>query len=136
MARGYRNFNPGNIRRSNVCYRGEKDSSDPDFKQFENMAWGFRAIFVLLDTYRVKYGLTTLQTMLNRYAPPVENDTTEYVNFVSARTRIADIATIDTRNEKQMIPIVAAIARMENGSDPDMDDVRTGWELYCKNGNG
>lgn len=135
MARGYRNFNPGNIRRSNVRYRGEKDSQDPSFKQFESMAWGYRAIFILLDTYRVKHGLTTLQSMLNRYAPPEENDTTEYVNFVSAKTRIADIATVDTRSEKQMIPIVAAIARMENGTDPDMDDVKAGWELYCKYGN-
>jgi hypothetical protein len=29
-----------------------------------------------------------------------------------------------------MIPIVAAMARVENGSDPDMDDVKQGWELF------
>lgn len=96
------------------------------------MAWGYRAMFVLLDTYRLKHGLNTLQSMLNRYAPPSENNTTEYINFVSSRTKIADISQVDTRNEKQMIPIVAAMAKMENGKDPDMDDVRAGWELFVK----
>lgn len=130
MARGYRNFNPGNIRRSDVVYKGECQSSDYSFKQFTSMAYGFRALFVLLHTYAVRYHLNTLQSMLNRYAPPTENDTTSYVAFVSGRTRIADISTIDTLNAKQMIPIATAIARMENGSEPDADDVQAGWELF------
>lgn len=130
MSRGYNNFNPGNIRRSDIAYKGERESTDSSFKQFTSMAYGFRALFVLLHTYSVKYHLKTLQSMLNRYAPPTENDTTSYVAFVSNRTRIADISTIDTLNEKQMIPIASAIARMENGSEPDADDVQTGWELF------
>lgn len=130
MARGYNNFNPGNIRRSDVVYKGECQSSDYSFKQFTSMAYGFRALFVLLHTYAVRYHLNTLQSMLNRYAPPVENDTTSYVAFVSGRTRIADISTIDTLNAKQMIPIATAIARMENGSEPDAADVQAGWELF------
>lgn len=133
MSRGYRNFNPGNIRLSRVKYRGEKVvSTDAQFKQFESMAWGFRAIFILLDTYRVKYGLNTLQEMLNRYAPPTENPTTEYVNFVSRRTKIADISRVDTLNSRHMIPIVTAIAAMENGSEPDENDVLAGWDLFCQ----
>lgn len=131
MSRGYRNNNPGNIRRSSIRYKGEKESNDAQFKQFESMAWGFRAIFILLDTYRVKHGLNTLQEMLNRYAPPSENNTTEYVNFVSRRSKVADISRVDTSSAQQMIPIVTAIAVMENGSEPDADDVKAGWELYC-----
>ena len=131
MSRGYRNFNPGNIRQSDVAYTGEVEpSKDPAFKQFRTMALGYRAMFVLLHTYSVKYQLKTLREMIERYAPPVENDTTEYVNFVSNRTKVADISTVDTMNERQMIPIVAAMARVENGSDPDMDDVKQGWELF------
>ena len=131
MARGYRNCNPGNIIHSRVRYKGEiVPSADPKFKQFENMAWGFRAMFVLLDTYRVRYDLKTLQQMIERYAPPSENDTTGYVSFITRRTRIADVSAIDTRNEKQMIPLVTAMAAMENGSDPGVEDVRKGWELF------
>lgn len=130
MTRGYRNCNPGNIRNSPVRYLGEKESTDIAFKQFESMAWGFRAMFVLLDTYRMRHGLKTLQQMIERYAPPSENDTTGYVSYITRRTRIADISTVDTHSEKQMIPLVTAMAAMENGSDPDAEDVRKGWELF------
>ena len=76
MARGLDNRNPGNIRRSKVRYRGEvRPSRDPDFKQFETLAWGYRAIFVLLDTYRIRYGLDTIRGMISRWAPPSENHT-------------------------------------------------------------
>lgn len=133
MSRGYRNFNPGNIRQSDVAYTGEVEpSKDPAFKQFRTMSYGYRAMFVLLHTYSVKYHLKTLRQMIERYAPPVENDTTEYVNFVSNRTKVADISTVDTMNERQMIPIVAAMARVENGSDPDMDEIRQGWDLFVR----
>lgn len=130
MARGYNNNNPGNIRKSSVKYTGEVESNDIEFKQFQTMAFGFRAMFVLLHTYSARYGLNTLQKMIERYAPHEENNTTEYVNFVSMRTKIADIQSIDTFNRYQMIPIVSAMARMENGSDPNMDDVCEGWNLF------
>ena len=51
-SRGIRNRNPGNIRRSGGHYKGEVvPSGDSEFKQFETMAWGYRAMFVLLDGY-------------------------------------------------------------------------------------
>lgn len=84
MSRGLRNNNPGNIRRSRVRYQGEvRPSRDADFKEFETMAYGYRAMFVLLDTYSSRYGLHTIRSMLNRYAPPEENLTESYIRFVS-----------------------------------------------------
>lgn len=75
MTRGLRNRNPGNIRRSKTRYLGEvTPSCDVAFKQFETMAWGYRAMFVLLDSYR-RRGYVTLRQMIARYAPPVENHT-------------------------------------------------------------
>ena len=131
MARGYNNFNPGNIRISGTRYLGEVyPSKDPCFKQFESMQYGYRAMFVLLHTYCTKYGLKTLQAMIERYAPPVENDTRSYVGFVSMRTKIADISTVDSLNGAQMISIVAAMSRMENGVEPDMGDIRSAWEMF------
>ena len=60
MSRGLSNCNPGNIRQSKVRYKGEvQPSRDPAFKQFESLAWGYRAVFVLLHTYRVRHGLRT-----------------------------------------------------------------------------
>ena len=75
MSRGLNNRNPGNIRRSTTKYLGEvAPSRDAVFKQFETMAWGYRAMFVLLDSYSRK-GYRTIRQMISRYAPPVENHT-------------------------------------------------------------
>ena len=97
MSRGLRNNNPGNIRRSKVKYQGEvSPSRDPEFKEFETMAYGYRAMFVLLDTYRSRYGLTTIRQMLNRYAPPKENFTEGYVRFVAAGRNCGRCNRFDT----------------------------------------
>ena len=68
MSRGLSNCNPGNIRQSKVRYKGEvQPSRDPAFKQFESLAWGYRAVFVLLHTYRVRHGLRTVRGMISRW---------------------------------------------------------------------
>ena len=75
LSRGLRNRNPGNIRRSGVRYKGEcARSTDAEFRQFESMEWGYRAMFVLLDSYSRK-GYRTIRQMISRYAPPIENHT-------------------------------------------------------------
>lgn len=131
MSRGLRNNNPGNIRRSKVCYKGEvRPSRDPDFKEFSTMAYGYRAVFVLLDAYRSRYGLATIRQMLNRYAPPTENFTEGYVRFVADYSGVMPDEVIDTRSEKDMIPIVAAMSKIENGVAANIEDVERGWALF------
>lgn len=131
MSRGLRNNNPGNIRRSRVRYKGEvRPSRDPDFKEFSTMAYGYRAVFVLLDTYRSRYGLNTIRQMLNRYAPPMENFTEGYVRFVADYSGVMPDEVVDTRSERDMIPIVAAMSKIENGVAANIEDVERGWELF------
>lgn len=131
MSRGLRNNNPGNIRRSRVRYEGEvAPSRDPEFKEFSSMAYGYRAMFVLLDTYRSRYGLTTIRQMLNRYAPPEENFTEGYVRFVADYSGIMPDEVVDTRAEMDMIPIVSAMSKIENGKAPILKDVESGWALF------
>lgn len=130
MSRGIRNCNPGNIRRSKVRYRGERHpSQDPDFKEFESMAWGYRAMFVLLDSYRRRYGLNTLRKMISRYAPPEENHTALYIDAVCDRVGLAPDEVLDSRNHDVMVPVVAAMSRIENGSAARLDEVEEGWRL-------
>ena len=131
MSRGLRNNNPGNIRRSRVRYKGEVEPSrDPEFKSFSSMAYGYRAMFVLLDTYRSRYGLTTIRQMLNRYAPPEENFTEGYVRFVSDYSGVMPDEPLDTRAEMDMIPVVAAMSKIENGVAANLADVESGWALF------
>lgn len=132
MSRGLRNRNPGNIRRSGVRYKGEvRPSTDPQFKQFGSMALGYRAIFVLLDTYRIRYGLDTVRTMISRWAPPSENDTAAYIDAVCRRTGLAPDRPIDTRDRATMVPLAAAISRVENGTDAVAEEVEAGWKLFA-----
>ena len=131
MSRGMENRNPGNIRQSKVRYKGEvRPSRDPEFKQFESLAWGYRAIFVLLDTYRVRYGLQTIRTMISRWAPPSENHTGAYIRAVADDTGIGPDEPLDTRDPATMIPFAAAISRVENGAAADRDEIARGWALF------
>ena len=130
MSRGIDNCNPGNIRRSRVRYLGEvHPSQDTHFKQFESMAWGYRAMFVLLDSYRKRYGLKNLREMLTRYAPPTENHTALYIESVCDMAGVKPDTELDTRSKRMMIPIVAAMSRIENGRIANHQEVDEGWQL-------
>lgn len=134
MSRGMRNCNPGNIRRNRVRYKGELHPSlDPAFKQFESMAWGYRAIFILLDTYRQRYGLETIRGMISRYAPPEENHTALYIEALCDMTGIGADEPLDTRSRKVMVPLVAAISKVENGVNASWSEVNAGFDLtgFC-----
>lgn len=132
MSRGLKNNNPGNIRLSAIRYQGETASSDAAFKRFESAAWGYRAMFVLLYTYQLKHGLNTLRGMIGRYAPPCENDTARYVNFVAYRAGISADQPLDTLSRAQMLPVVCAMSRMENGVEARAEDAEAGWELFVR----
>lgn len=131
MSRGLDNCNPGNIRLSGVRYKGEvRPSRDPEFRQFRSMAWGYRAVFVLLDTYRRRYGIDTLRGMISRWAPPAENRTDAYIRAVVRETGLAADRKLSTRDRGTMVPVAAAISRVENGVAAVPDDVEAGWRLF------
>ena len=131
MSRGLDNCNPGNIRLSAVRYKGEiRPSRDPEFRCFESVEWGYRALFVLLHTYRRRYGCRTLRAMLRRYAPPEENPTAAYLDFVARAAGVAADAEIDTLDRTVMCRIVSAISRFENGVQADPQAVGEGWRLF------
>lgn len=130
-SRGLRNNNPGNIRRDGTRWQGEVESSqDPDFKQFETMAWGYRAMFRCLNTYYRRYGLDTLRKMITRWAPPTENDTESYIRAVSEWSGVPQNGRITPTNRDVMIPIVEAMSRVENGVAAQRPQVEAGWRLF------
>lgn len=129
LPRGLRNNNPGNLIKSRDWFLGEKrPSTDNRFKQFYAMSYGYRAMFITLDTYR-KNGFDTIEKILKKYAPNVENDTEVYIRRVELATGIG-------RNEKlfywkghEYIKIVAAMSQVENGVPAIMEDVLAGFEM-------
>ena len=129
LPRGLRNNNPGNIRRNSDVFQGEKTSSDKEFKQFKSMAYGYRAVFKILSNYYRNYKLDTIRKMIGRWAPPKENHTEKYIQFVSDYAGIPADDLINVNNRDLMIRIVAGMSCMENGKDADMSDVIAGWNL-------
>ena len=131
MSRGLRNNNPGNIRLGSVRYKGERaKSSDSAFRQFESLEWGYRAMFVLLHTYALKHNCHTLRSMINRYAPPIENHTEIYIRRVAYATHLSPDEAISTTDKGVMTAVVAAMSEVENGVKADMATIWRGWELF------
>jgi hypothetical protein len=136
MSRGLRNRNPGNIRRSGSRFRGEVvPGRDASFKEFETMAWGYRAMFVLLDGYRRRHPLSTIRQFITRYAPPSENFTDGYIHFVAHTAGIDADTTLDTRSPRDMIPLVCAMSEIENGVKAVTQEVHDGWNLFAQEHN-
>lgn len=90
IARCIRNNNPLNIRRGTARWKGmSMRDDDEDFEQFETMAYGWRAAFILLGrTYYEKYHLNTIQKIISRWAPACENKTDAYMMYVAINVGI------------------------------------------------
>lgn len=131
--RGIRNNNPCNIRLSKTVYRGEiVPSKDKAFKQFSSMAYGYRAVFVVLYYYFTKLGLKTISEMINRWAPPSENNTESYVKHVAEFAQYDKNKIVDVADKALMTKIVSAMSFVENGVSPNQSDVASGWEMFKK----
>lgn len=128
--RGYRNNNPCNIRISTDKFQGEvQPSADKEFKQFETMAYGYRAAFRILRTYINNYKCDTIRKIVSRWAPKSENYTENYIKVVSERSGIPENDIVYPENREMMVRIVAAMSYVENGREAVMSDVIRGWEL-------
>lgn len=132
--RGIRNNNPLNIRKGNN-WKGEiKNQNDPSFEQFESMQMGLRAGFKLLSNYikggksgAVRYN--TLEKIIRRWAPPSENATARYIDFVATNAGISPMQVLSFYDRPTMCQIVRAMAFVENGQWIDMDLIKSAYDL-------
>ncbi len=132
--RGYRNNNPLNIRISGNNWKGEiKPSTDGSFCQFQNMAYGFRAAMCCIRTYIRKYGCNTIEKIINRWAPWGDgNNPVRYASRVIntwPELFTSKEFVIDYTNQEHMTKLVYAMAIVENGSEPLMEDCYKAFRL-------
>ncbi len=123
IARGERNNNPGNIRHGSKWQGLSIEQTDKDFCQFISPEYGIRAIYKLLQTYQKKYGLNTIKTIINRYAPPNENNTVGYISRASKEISIEADNPINTQLKNVAIPLAVAIVNIELGYQPYSEKV-------------
>lgn len=117
-SRGIRNNNPGNIVRTGERWQGMSadQSSDPRFVVFDSPVYGIRALARILRKYHAS-GLTSIQAIINRYAPPSENDTGAYARAVAAALGVSPTQPV-ALSDSVMGALIAAIIKHENGSQP------------------
>ena len=128
--RGVRNNNPGNIRNSKTVWQGEViPSTDHSFKQFRSMAYGYRAMIKLLQNYRKLNGCCTISDFINRWAPPVENNTSGYISRVCKEMQVPSSYVPNVNDRETMCAFAAAISQVENSIPATMEDVQAGWNL-------
>lgn len=119
LPRGIRNHNPGNLRLTKTRWLGQKPAqTDPAFVEFSEAIFGLRALMKTLMTYHAKYGLDTIETIINRYAPPHENATDHYIHTVCRALGVRRRDKLDLSNPTIMTLLCRAIIRQENGAPP------------------
>lgn len=115
--RGIRNNNPGNIRHGDKWQGMAVEQPDKSFITFVSPEYGIRALAKILITYEIK-GVNTVLRIISRWAPPNENDTPRYIDFVAGRLGVDMNDVIDVDSYAVMLPLVTAIIEFENGQQP------------------
>lgn len=119
LPRGIRNFNPGNLRKSDDKWQGlAKEQPDKAFFTFKDPVYGIRALARTLITYQDKYNLDTVEDIIHRWAPPNENDTQAYIEAVADHMGVDRDEPIDTHQYEYMLPLLEAVVQHENGIQP------------------
>lgn len=121
--RGIRNHNPGNIRHTGTAWKGlATPPSDGAFCIFTMPQYGIRALAILLRNYNRYYGIRTITSIINRFAPSTENNTAAYIKSVSKATGFGESEQLDLESDALIIPLMKAIIKHENGQQPYTDE--------------
>ena len=82
MNLNYKNYNPLNIRKTNIDWVG-KTGNNAGFETFSSPEYGYRAAAKNLYTYNERDGLNTTRELISKWAPNNENNTEAYVQKVA-----------------------------------------------------
>lgn len=115
--RGERNKNPGNVDRNATKWLGmaADQSGDKRFVIFTDPVYGIRAIGKILLSYYARYKLHTVRQIINRWAPPIENETLPYIEHVCSLLGVTADHSIDLEDDGVLELLVRSIIQHENG---------------------
>ena len=129
VPRGIRNNNPLNIRIGNTWLGERQNPTDPAFEEFVSIEYGYRAAFCILRRYIRRYKRQTITDIISTWAPPSENATQRYIDFVTNKMGIAPDVPINFEDKETMTQLVAAMQMMECGVPADMAKVSRGYDM-------
>jgi hypothetical protein len=122
IPRNVRDANPGNIDQSNTKWQGlmPYDQQSPiqraetRFAVFVSPRFGFRALCATLRTYIVEDDCRTIEEIVSRWAPPVENNTAAYIQCVQLDTGFSKTAVL-VPDGPTLYKLAHAITTQETG---------------------
>ena len=132
--RGIRNNNPLNIRKGS-SWKGERPvKTDPAFEEFISMEYGIRAGLRLIRNHingfkGTRPKMNTLKKLISVWAPPSENATSNYVEFVASHVGLSSTAILDPNDRVQMTHIARAMAFVECGVWIEPEKFESAWYL-------
>lgn len=125
---GIRQNNPGNIVRvRGVTWEGQAKEQGGRFVRFIEPKWGIRAICRVLITYadarKARDGsrIDTVREIIERWAPPHENDTDAYARHVASKLDVKPDEILSIKEPETMRALVESIILHENGQQPYTD---------------
>lgn len=108
--RTWRNQNPGNLVMGKVSLRNNPIGKAGGFAVFPDYETGHKA---LIDLLLNEFGTWNLIKLMQRYAPPNENNTKKYIAFIKKKTGIDELILIKDYSKDGFQKLWKAIEQME-----------------------
>lgn len=93
------------------------------------MEWGLRAAAITLRTYIKKYRLNTVQSIIMRWAPPTENNTSSYIKTVASHLSFSSVEPIRFEQRDRVCELLRCMAYVETGQWLFIDLIRRGYDM-------
>lgn len=114
-SRAERNNNPGNLE-----FRGQQgaapESGSGRFAKFNSQEEGVAALAKQLQRYGSK-GIDTLRSIISKYAPASENDTSAYIGALSKKMGVGYDQKLDLNDQSTLSGLIKGISQHESGKD-------------------
>ena len=120
---GLRQNNPGNIR-PGAGFIGETGVGS-GYATFQNPLFGGRALARLLSTYKNQYGISNVDSLIDRYAPSGDNtmeSRTNYKGFIANKLGVGKDDEIDLDDDNTKLGVMKAIVEFENRNENPYSD--------------
>lgn len=119
---GVRTNNPLNLEKPDprtYTWRGEVVDAPGRFCSFEKPEFGIRAAHRNLQTGEKRDGENTVREIINSWAPPHENRTDKYIDFVASYAALDPDQEIDIYEYEVIRPLMEGMVIQENGWPKD-----------------
>lgn len=106
--------NPFNVRYSSLNHWTGQIGNNRGFCEFDTLYHGVRAAAKLIFVTYPRYGARNVERIINRFAPPTENDTSSYIHYVCGEMAVLPFAVPSNREER--CELLMAMAQFESNS--------------------